>query len=635
LIAALDTFLFAAALLVLLAGFWIRWIPWRTGRHRDQPGDWSGLFNYLVTQRIILKRRMRGGGHLLLFWGVLIPLIIIILAQFNILMPSGLSSGLSLLLDVLGFLALVGTLGFLSHRIRSAEANGPRRSLPPLLILVFILVTGFLSEATRLRIDPPQALWASPIGWLASSLVPESPLFMQLMIRSHFFAVLLLIAAIPFTFFRHLAAAPLNVFYRNRGPQGALNPLRMDADVPGARSIKDFIWKELLDAEACVSCGRCEAACPASLSGKPLSPRKIMGDIFKQMEGSRFRGAGRIPMLEEAVSDDEIWACTACLACVEQCPVFINPLDKILEMRRCRVMGQGKLPREALSMIRNLQHFGDVHGKGLARRLDWAFDLQIPSAGHLEADPRLFLWVGCAGAFHPRFGETARAMVKILKAGGQDFAILGREEICCGDPARRLGEESLFLELARKNLERFRDYGVREIVALCPHCYNTLKNEYPRIAADLSWEKDPVPQVFQATEYTLRLLEENRLTLKYPFKRKITLHDPCYLGRINDVIGPPRKLLRSIPGTELKELERNARNSFCCGGGGGRMWLAEHQGRRISQIRAEEISRSGAEVLATACPYCLTMLEDGLRSVQPDNPPKVMDVVELVARSLG
>jgi Fe-S oxidoreductase len=198
-----------------------------------------------------------------------------------------------------------------------------------------------------------------------------------------------------------------------------------------------------------------------------------------------------------------------------------------------------------------------------------------------------------------------------------------------------LGEESLFLELARKNLERFRDYGVREIVALCPHCYNTLKNEYPRIAADLSWEKDTVPQVFQATEYTLRLLEEKRLTLKYPFKRKITLHDPCYLGRINGVIGPPRKLLRSIPGTELKELERNARNSFCCGGGGGRMWLAEHQGRRISQIRAEEISRSGAEVLATACPYCLTMLEDGLRSIQPDNPPKVMDVVELVARSLG
>jgi Fe-S oxidoreductase/nitrate reductase gamma subunit len=634
LISALDTFLFAAALLVLLIGFWIRWTPWRGVRPKDQSGDWAGLFNYLVTHQMILKRPMRGGSHLLLFWGVLIPLIVIILAQFNILMPPGLSAGLSLLLDVLGFLALAGTLWFLVHRIRFSEAGGPRRSLPPLLILIFILITGFLSEATRLRIDPPQALWASPVGWLASSLVPESPLFMQLMTRSHFFAVLLLIAVIPFTFFRHLAAAFLNVLYKDRGPQGALNPARLDADVPGARSVKDLNWKELLDAEACVSCGRCEAACPASLSGKPLSPRKIMGDIFKQMECSRFRGVDRIPILEEAISDDEIWACTTCLACVEQCPLFIDPPDKILEMRRYRVMGKGRLPREAFSMIRNLELFGDVHGRGVARRRDWAFDLQIPLNGHLEADSRVFLWVGCAGAFHSRSVETARAMVKILKAAGQEFAILGQDEICCGDPARRLGEETLFLELARKNLERFRDYRVRKVVALCPHCYNTLKNEYPRVAADLPWKKEPVPQVFHATEYALQLLEERRLTLKYPFKKKATLHDPCYLGRINGVIGPPRMLLRSIPGTELKELERNARNGFCCGGGGGRMWLAEHQGRRISQIRAEEISRSGAEVLATACPYCLTMLEDGVRSVQPENPPKVMDVVELVARSL-
>lgn len=633
-ITALDIFLVAATLLVVGVGFWARWAPWRAGRPEDRPGQWSGLLTYLLFHRAILRRGGRGTAHLLAFWGVLIPLAVIILAQFRFLMPSGLSLGLSLLLDILGFLALAGTLFFLGHSVRSSETGGPRRSLPPLLILVFILVTGFLAEGTRLRIDPPEVLWASPVGWLTSSLVPGSPLFMQLMIRSHFFAVLLLVAMLPFTFFRHLAAASLNVVYKNRNPKGALNPTRLGDETPGARTVRDFTWKQLLEAEACVACGRCEAACPASLSGKPLSPRKVMGDIWKQMERSRSRDADRTPLLEEAVSDDEIWACTTCLACAEQCPVFIEPADKIMELRRYRVMGRGKIPREAVPLIRNLELYGDAYGKGAAHRLDWVFDREVPVAGDRGPGIPLLLWVGCAATFHPRIGETGRALLKILQAGGPDFTILGPEEICCGDPARRLGEEALFLELARKNLERFRRYQVREIVTLCPHCYNTLKNEYPRISADFFPDDGPVPQVFHATEYVLRLLEAKRLTPAFPYKKKVALHDACYLGRINGVLDPPRKLLRSLPGVQLTELERNGRDGFCCGGGGGRMWLAEHQGRRINHLRAEEIVRSGAEVLTTACPYCLIMLEDGVHSVQAESPPRVADVVELVARSL-
>ena len=633
-ITALDIFLVAAALLALGTGFWARWAPWRAGRPEDRQASWSGLWAYLLSHRTLLRRPTRGTAHLLAFWGVLVPLTVIILAQFGFLMPSGLSRGLSLLLDLLGLLALAGTLFFLGLRVRSSETGGPRRSLPPLLILAFILVTGFLAEGTRLRLDPPETIWTSPVGWLASSLVPGSPLFMQLMIRSHFFAVLLLVAMLPFTFFRHLAAASLNVVYRNRGPKGALNPARLEADTPGTRTVRDFTWKQLLEAEACVACGRCEAACPASLSGKPLSPRKIMGDILNQMEGSRSRIDDRIPLLEEAVSDDEIWACTTCLACVEQCPVFIEPVDKIMDLRRYRVMGRGKIPREAVPLIRNLELYGDANGQGAAHRLDWVFDRKVPLAGKRGPGIPLLLWVGCAAAFHPRIGETGRALLKILQAAGQDFFILGPEEICCGDPARRLGEEALFLELARKNLARFRRYRAQDIVTLCPHCYNTLKHEYPRVAADFFPDDGPAPQVFHATEYVLRLLEAKCLTPAFPYKKEVALHDPCYLGRINGVLDPPRRLLRSLPGVRFTELERNARDGFCCGGGGGRMWLAENQGRRISHLRAEEIVRSGAEVLATACPYCLTMLEDGVHSVQAERPPKVVDVMELVARSL-
>ncbi|MBI4767045.1 MAG: (Fe-S)-binding protein, partial [Deltaproteobacteria bacterium] len=377
-ITGLDIFWVATAILILGIGFWVRWTPLRAGRAQDRRADWSGLWAYLLSQRIILRKPARGIAHLLAFWGVLIPLTIIILAQFRLLMPFGLSRVLKLLLDVLGLLTMVGAIFFLLHRLRSSEVGGPRRSLPPLLILMLILVTGFLSEAARLRIDPPEAIWASPVGWLASSLVPRSPLFMQLMIRSHFFAVLLLVAMMPFTFFRHLAAASLNVVYKNRDPKGALNPAWLEGDTPGARTVKDFTWKQMLEAEACVSCGRCEAACPASLSGKPLSPRKIMGDILNQMERSRYRSDDQIPLLEETVSDDEIWACTTCLACKEQCPVFIEPADKIIDLRRYRVMGQGKIPREAIPVIRNLELYGDTYGKGAAHRRDWVFDRQVP-----------------------------------------------------------------------------------------------------------------------------------------------------------------------------------------------------------------------------------------------------------------
>ena len=409
-----------------------------------------------------------------------------------------------------------------------------------------------------------------------------------------------------------------------------MEPVSLEKGTIGADTVLDLSWKQLLDAESCVSCGRCEENCPASASGKPLSPRKVMGDILTQMEDVRRRGNDPInpsfPVLEDIITYDEIWACTTCMACVEQCPIFIEPMDKILDMRRYQVLGRGLLPTEARSMIRDLEIFGDVNGKGLAHRGDWALNLGVPHISDEGLNPEILLWVGCSGAFHPKYQETTRAMVRILKAGGINFGILGKEERCCGDAARRLGNEEVFLDLAVKNIASFNKYHIKKIVTLCPHGFNTLKNEYPALGGNF--------EVMHAIEFVLRLIEQKKIFLKYPVAKRMAIHDPCYLGRVNQIYEPLREVGRSVPGIDLKELKRNRANAFCCGGGGGRMWLHENIGQNINNLRAQEIRESGIELVGTACPFCLTMLEDGISALEMEKPPRVMDIIEIVASSL-
>lgn len=644
---AFDALLTAISILIMLVGFKRLRASWRMGQEEIRHGDWRGLLSYMLGQKRILKNRSAGVAHLFLFWGVIIPMAIIIIAQFGVTMPQVVSRLVSLLMDMLGVAFLIGILFFLIRRGQSNDPRTPKRKVLPILVLLFILITGFLAEATRLSIAGTGFSWAAPVGWLFSLALPESPLFMQLMIRFHFFAVLLFIALLPFTFMRHLATGALNVFYRKHGPRGTLRFMPLEKDPIGARSIGDLTWKQLLDAEACVSCGRCEENCPAAISGKPLSPRKVIQDISGLLERTNRKltetESDPYPILEEAISSDEIWSCSTCMACAEHCPVFIEPLDKIIDMRRYRVLGCGDIPAEARPMIRNLELYGDVQGKGIAYRGDWARKREVPRVSDGGLNGKILFWVGCSGAFHPRYQEVARAMVKILKAGGIDFAILGKEELCCGDPARRLGEESLFLDMAQKNIRRFKEHEAKQIVTLCPHCFNTLKNEYSRLGNETESAFIASPrsessisfEVIHASEFVMGLIDQRRIFPKYPIPQLATIHDPCYLGRINGVYTPIRKLLMSVPRLRLKELKRNRENGFCCGGGGGRMWLHEHLGQRINQLRAKEISEAEVELVGTACPYCLTMLDDGIKSLEMENPPKVWDIVEIVASSLG
>lgn len=625
---AFDVLLIAAAVMVMLAGISGKVaLPWPSGGNGARGGDWAGLVKYLVGHEPILKRRFAGICHLFIFWGWAVFLIVAVLAQFNFTLPSPVALLLAALLELLGILMLAGTLYFLARRFAARNGNtAPEGTVPAMAIMLVILVTGFLAQGARLSIMEPGFNWVAPAGSLLTCAVPGSPLFMQIMIRIHFFAVLLFIALLPFTAMRHVVFASANVLYRKKN-SGELAPVSLDAGTYGAGTVLDLSWKQMLDAEACVSCGRCEENCPAFLSGKSLSPRKVMRGVFKQMAtagtGVGNHNGGLAPVLEDAVTADEIWACTTCMACVRHCPVFAEPMCEIIEMRRHRVMNQGLLPTEARSALRDLKLYGDTQGKGAVHRKDWAFNRDVPVMTGAASGVEVLLWVGCSGAFHPRNQETARAMAKILNAAGVKFAILGSRERCCGDPARRLGDEALFIDLAQENIRWLNQFGVEKIVTLCPHCLHTLKNEYPAMGGQY--------EVVHATEYVMDLLVQGRISLKYPVAKSIAIQDPCYLGRYNGIYEPLRGLCGAVPGMQLKELARNRESSFCCGGGGGRMWLHEGEGTGINKMRAEEALSTGIDIVGTACPYCLTMMEDGIKSIEADHQPKVADIIDIVA----
>jgi Fe-S oxidoreductase/nitrate reductase gamma subunit len=620
---SLDLLLLSLAIVIMGIGFSRIFASIGSGRQEKCEAKRGFLVKYLLNHKTILRKPFAGMLHMVVFWGCVLPVIIIILAQTTLIMPGLLSSIISVLLDIIGILFLASAIIFFIRRAISKETLTPEQSLLPLLILIIILITGFMAEGIRLNVLRPENIWASPIGYLLSALLPPSPLLMQIMIRIHLYSVMMLIALLPFTFFRHLVISPLNIIYKKEGNRGELRPVSSE-ESPGACHVNDFSWKQLLEIESCVSCGRCEESCPAFISGKPLSPRKIVRAIHE------IAASGIKMPLALSISPDEIWSCTTCMACVEACPVYVVPLDKIVEMRRHITMGKGELPIEARPMIRALELYGDINGKGVSHRSNWAMNRGAKTIKPDERDVEIVIWTGCSGAFHPRYQEVSRALVTILQKAGINFRILGVHELCCGDPARRVGDEELFLNLANRNLKTFRDHNIKRIITLCPHCFNTLKNEYPKIEADCIYKFE----VIHAAQYVMRLIEKRIITPVYPLQRMVTLHDPCYLGRANEIYEPLRGIVNSIPGVRFEELARSKENGFCCGGGGGGMWLHENPGKRLNIIRAEEIVQKGADVVCTACPYCQTMISDGISGLELKKPPQVLDIIEMVERAL-
>ena len=453
--------------------------------------------------------------------------------------------------------------------------------------------------------------------------------------RIHFFLVLGFIAYLPYSKLFHIVSTTLNIFLRSTGPKGELVPITdfETAETYGVTTFNEFTWKQLLDLDACTRCGRCQDQCPAYLSEKPLTPKKIIQDLKNHLktEGKTLLGGDSkegsettlTPIVGSAVTADEIWACTSCMACMEQCPVFVEQIPKLVDLRRYLVMMESSFPSEVAGVFKNTEVNSNPWGIGLASRGDWAKVSGVKVLSEAEdKEIDILYYVGCSGSFDDRSKKVAESFAKVLQAAGIRFGVLGAEEKCCGDSARRMGNEYLFQTLAQENIECMKKYGVKKIVTTCPHGYNILKNEYPQFDGNF--------EVYHHSEFIFRLIREGKIKLRHSIDQAITYHDSCYLGRYNSIYSEPRQIIGGIPGAKIVEMDRSFEKSFCCGAGGGRMWMEEDIGKRINHLRFEDVLETKANIIGTACPFCLTMLEDATKDKGMEESIKAQDLAELV-----
>ncbi len=481
--------------------------------------------------------------------------------------------------------------------------------------------------------------------------------------------VVIFLVIVAYSKHLHIFLAPVNVLFSRRPDAlGPLEPMRSggkvldfeeadpDTDTFGLGRIEDFSWKGLLDLGTCTECGRCQSQCPAWATGKPLSPKQVILDLRDHafakapyLLAASEEERGKLPEAVKAeaerplvgtkadggvIDPDVLWSCTNCGACVEECPVDIEHIDHIDGMRRHQVLIESAFPVEAAGMLKNLENKGDPWGMGQARRAEWMteLDFEVPvAAGKIEADVEYLFWVGCAGALEDRAKKTTKAIATLLHTAGVKFAVLGPAETCTGDPARRIGNEFVFQMLAQQNIETLNEAAPKTIVASCPHCFNTIANEYPQLGANY--------EVIHHTQLLARLVEQGKLTPVTPVAEKLTYHVPCFLGRHNKVYTPPRQILDAVPGVTAEEMHRCKDRGFCSGAGGARMWMEERIGKRINTERIDEALALNPDSISTACPYCLVMLGDAVAAKKGSGQAKesleVIDVAQLLARSVA
>lgn len=601
----------------------------------------KGVVEDAVLQRRIAKDTVSGLLHRSISWGfaVLFIATCLVALQDYLGIPTLRGSFylyfMSLTVDLFGLAAIAGVLIALARRygLRPDRLLLPRlaKSYDVLLtLLLIILVTGFLIEGLRIAATAdPWGRW-SPGGWLASALFRGTEQARQVVLHRvlwwfHATMAFTFIAYLPYGVGMHVTSAAANILLKSLEGSGVLRPIDLDrATRFGAGAIDQFTWKDLLDLEACTECGRCQQACPAWTTGKPLTPKGVIIDLRDHMrliaEGEDSR-----KMVGEVISHDVLWACTTCGACHQECPIFIEPIPKIVEMRRHLVMEEADFPETMQQALRSLEERGHPFRGTSATRTDWARGLGVKTVAE-NGRPEILYWVGCTAAFDERNQQVAAAFAKLLLRAEVDFAILGEEERCTGDPARRIGNEYLFQTLARENIAILNGYGIKKIVTTCPHGFNTLKNEYPKLGGSY--------EVVHHTQLLADLVKEGRLRPEKPIDGVVSFHDPCYLGRHNGIYDPPRQLLGAIPGLTVKEMGRCREGSFCCGAGGGLMWFEEKIGKRVSWERTEEALALQPQVLASACPFCLIMFEDALKVKDAIGRTRPLDVAELMAQSV-
>ena len=665
--------------------------PERIAALREHPGRGAETqVTEVFGQRKLLKWTVPGVAHFLTFWGFIILLLTIIEAFGALFSKTFAIPGIGhwafigFIEDLFAVAVIAGLATFTVIRLRNNPKTEGRRSRFAgshtgaawlVLALIFLVIATLLiyrgAQINTGDFPYPHGAfasqivghWLSPLSHDANMAIETTFILLQLAVILGFGVF------VTYSKHLHIAIAPMNVLFSRR-PDGlrGLQPMRSngkvldfeeadpDTDIFGLGKIEDLTWKGMLDLGTCTECGRCQSQCPAWATGKPLSPKMLILDlrdhafakapyllatsdeakaalpdaVQKEVE----RPLVGKPDANGVIDPDVIWSCTNCGACVNECPVDIEHIDHITGLRRHQVLIESEFPTEASGMLKNLENKGDPWGMGEAKRAEWIteLDFEVPVVdGPIGDDVEYLFWVGCAGALEDRAKKTTKAIATLLHTAGVSFAVLGPAETCTGDPARRMGNEFVFSMLAQQNVETLNEAGARKVIASCPHCFNTLANEYPQLGGDY--------EVIHHTQLLARLVAEGKLKPVNPIEEKITYHDPCFLGRHNKVYTPPREIMEQVPGVQAQEMHRCRERGFCCGAGGARMWMEERIGKRINAERIEEALGTDPDTISTGCPYCLVMLGDAISAKKGSGEAKdsleVVDVAQLLARSIA
>ncbi len=655
---ALFALVFAAAMVLFAKAVRQRYRILRLGKPENRPAQpWArlqSLLIYVLGQKKVLAEPYPGIMHLFSFWGFLV----LALGEVQ-LVGERLFEGFSLPLigqsplfymvqDLFALLVLIGVAmaAWRRYVIKPDRLDKNTEAAVILILITGVIITlfalggfqGALEGSGRLHLTlvaGPLAGWLAGLGWRPGVLQAFYGAFWW----AHVLIILGFLVFIPYSKHLHLLASPFNVYFRSLAPMGQmLQPLDFSVDQElGVNRIDGFTWKQLLDCYSCTQCGRCQDNCPAYLSGRPLSPKKLInklkdhlleqGQILARPGAQVLPAAGDQALIGNIFTEKEIWSCTTCGACQYNCPVFNEHVPKVVDLRRFLAMEESAYPKGVDNAVRSLESRGHPYPGNPNSRGSWFKKSWIEEAVAKEGAEVLY-WVGCTTALDERNMKIAQAFAELLRQAGVNFTILGEAERCCGDPARRTGNEYLYQNLASANIKALHDSGIKAVVTTCPHCYSVFKNEYPQLGGDFA--------VYHHTEYLARLLREQKLKMAGGYAETVTYQDPCYLGRYNEIFEPPREILKSLAGLRLVEMATNRGKSFCCGGGGGGAWMEEEGSARINHLRAQQGQTTGAAVLCTACPFCMTMMNDGVKA----NPSgsgeslKVLDIAEIVAAAL-
>ncbi len=694
---------------VAVFAFWRRarlhWAVVRSGRPLDRsdrpPERIKGVLVHVFGQPRMLRDPGPGLMHLAIFWAF-----VVLLATTGNYLTNGLVEAVigfpfggllwGMVLAAANLIIAAALLGIGYALWRRVFARPTRLALTRDAFVILgligaIVISEVVGDAFGYVVEPDDP--SRPFAFLSNALVAGmSALGIGAGAAStgygafawaHILLVLGFAAYLPYSKHLHIVTSEPNVYFRNLEPRGALRKMDLEAEAPdggeptfGAKTLTDLSWRHLLDGLACTECGRCMEFCPASMTGKVLSPKHLMEGLRDQMvaaetalvaaasaqkaaKGGANGGAEAsehalglareraealsLPLVDHAIPEEAVWQCVTCGWCVEGCPVLIEHVDTIVEIRRNLVLEEGSFPKELNAAFRNMETAGNPWGQPKSARLDWAKGLEVPVLGdggpseaaegtETEAEERILYWIGCAGAFDDRNRKVVRATVQLLRQAGAPFAVLGPRETCSGDPARRAGNEYLYQMLAEENVATLSsahaEHGIRTIVASCPHCFNTIANEYPQFGLS-------GVEVVHHSQLLDRLVAEGRLRPTFGVvDREVAFHDACYLGRYNGVYDEPRRLVDAVPGQQTVEMDLHHQRGMCCGAGGARMWMEEREGQRINHRRTEQALEAGADAIATACPFCLIMLRDGTTDLGRTD-VEVKDVAELLAEATG